>query len=266
MGLLPPPGRIISGEVNFKGTNLLKLSHEEMSDIRGKKISMIFQDPRTYLNPVMKAGEQILEVMIRHQLTDTKKAKRRVIELLKKVNIPSPEAIIDYYPFQLSGGMCQRIMIAIAIACNPDLLIADEPTTALDVTVQAQILELLKGLKEDLGMSLLLITHDIGIVARYCEKIYIMYAGKMVEGGDILEVFDTPLHPYTRGLLECVLSIDEKREYFPTIDGHVPEPINMVECCRYYTRCGEVQEICRKKSPPSKEVEPNHQVACWLYS
>lgn len=265
MRLLPRTGRILSGEMMFKGEDLLELSEEEMTRIRGNKISMIFQDPVTYLNPVMRVGDQILEAILRHQPLDKKSALNRVVENLRKVNIAAPEKVSRYYPFQLSGGMCQRIIITMALACRPDLLIADEPTTALDVTIQAQILDLLTKLKEEMGMSLLLITHDLGVVSKLCDSIYIMYAGKIVEGGDIFDIYDDPLHPYTKGLLECALSIDEAKDVFPTIEGSLSNNIEDDKGCRFWPRCKMAREICRDHHPTVHEAGSEHTVSCWLY-
>ena len=266
MRLVPRPGRIISGKILFKDRNLLDLGEKEMRDIRGKQISMVFQDPMTYLNPVMKVKDQIAEVILLHQSESKRKAKeKKVIEVLKKVRIPSPSKVAEYYPHQLSGGMRQRILIAMALSCNPALLIADEPTTALDVTVQAQVLNLIKDLKKETGISLLLITHDLGIVADICDEVNVMYAGKIVEHADVFKLYENPLHPYTQGLLSSALSIDEFKETLTTIEGSVPDLINPPQGCRFNPRCKLARDNCRQKVPLPIEIELGHTVSCCLY-
>ena len=263
--LIRPPGKIIDGDILFNGQNLVELSENSMREIRGHKIASIFQDPMTYLNPVFKIKMQIAESIMTHQNISKKEAENRAIELLDLLQIGDPEEVANRYPHQLSGGMLQRALIAIALSCKPLLLIADEPTTALDVTVQAQILEILERLKEEQDMSILLITHNLGIVSEICDRIYLMYAGKIVEYSDIFSLFDTPLHPYTKGLLSSVLSINEFKETLETIEGNVPSLINPPRGCRFYNRCTDRMDICKENEPGIVEPEKNHFVACWLY-
>jgi len=262
--LVPFPGRIVTGEVIYKGRNLLEVEEIEMRKIRGKQISMVFQDPMTFLNPVMKVGDQIAESIMIHQGIEKKEAREQAMRLLESVLIPSPEIIVDYYPHQLSGGMKQRILIAIAISCGPSLIIADEPTTALDVTVQMQILSMLKDIKNRLSTSILLVTHDLGIVAGVCDRAYVMYAGKVAETGRVLDLYEDPLHPYTRGLLRSTLSIDEFKEELETIEGYVPSLISPPTGCRFNPRCPCSIEICRKEEPKLLSKK-GKGVACWLY-
>jgi len=264
--LIPNPGRIISGEIQFKGKNLLNLKNEEMRTIRGKEISMIFQDPLTYLNPVLRVEDQIAENLLLHTSSNKSEAKNRVIEILETVGLPSPTKIARYYPHQLSGGMRQRVMIAMAISCNPYLLIADEPTTFLDVTIQAQILNLIKALVKTLGVSLLMITHDLGIVAEICDRVYVMYAGKIVESANVFSIFENCKHPYTTGLLNSALSVDEFKKTLKAIKGNVPGLIDPPSGCRFHPRCEQRMAICSIKEPKFIEIEPNHMVACWLYA
>jgi oligopeptide/dipeptide ABC transporter ATP-binding protein len=269
MGLVPSPGKIVGGEIWFSHDNsrkdLTKIPEEEMRKVRGGKISMVFQDPMTYLNPVMRICDQIAEAIVLHQKVPRNEARRRAIELLEKVRIPIPSTIAQYYPHELSGGMRQRALIATAISCNPDLLIADEPTTALDVTVQAQVLELIKQLKREMNMALMLITHDLGIVADTCDRVCVMYAGRIVEEGDVYEIYREPRHPYTIGLLKSTLSIDEFKETLVTIEGTVPDLTNLPPGCRFRPRCSEVTDRCRETAPPMVEVKKGHKVSCWLY-
>jgi peptide/nickel transport system ATP-binding protein/oligopeptide transport system ATP-binding protein len=262
--LVRNPGKISAGKIWFDETDLLTLTKEEMRKIRGKCVSMIFQDPTTYLSPTIKVWEQIADGMIIHQKMDKKVARSVAIELLRTVLISEPEKVVDYYPHQLSGGMCQRVLIASAVCCNPALLIADEPTTALDVTVQAQILELVKQLRKEKGLALLLITHDLGIVAELCEIVYVMYAGKIVEYGDVYTLYKNARHPYTIGLLDCVLSIDNFKKTLTTIDGTVPDLLSLPTGCRFHPRCRYAKSICRKDEPPPFTVEKDHVVFCWL--
>ncbi len=269
MGLVPSPGKIVGGEIWFSYDNsrkdLTKIPEEDMRKVRGGKISMVFQDPMTYLNPVMRICDQIGEAIVLHQEVPRNEARRRAIELLEKVRIPIPSTIAQYYPHELSGGMRQRALIATAISCNPDLLIADEPTTALDVTVQAQVLELIKQLKREMNMALMLITHDLGIVADTCDRVCVMYAGRIVEEGDVYEIYREPRHPYTIGLLKSTLSIDEFKETLVTIEGTVPDLTNLPPECRFRPRCSEVTDRCRETAPPMVEVKKGHKVSCWLY-
>ncbi len=260
-----PPGRIVDGKISLRNKDLLKLSKKEIARIRGSEISMIFQDPMTYLNPVAKVGNQVREAIILHQKLSKPAAKTKAVESLKTVRIAEPERVYNYYPHQLSGGMGQRIITAIALACNPHLIIADEPTTALDVTIQAQILSLLKKIIKDLGTSLLLISHDFGIVASIVDTVYVMYVGKIMEHGDVFSIYEKPMHPYTQGLLRSVLSIDEFKKNLVTIGGMVPDALRLPSGCRFHPRCPEVKEICERQQPPETEVEKNHFVSCWLY-
>lgn len=260
-----PPGKIVDGEIFFDDKDLVKLSEKEMRKIRGNRISMIFQEPMTSLNPVYRVGEQISEVLRLHQKMDKKMALKKTIELLKLIGIPSPEKRVYDYPHQLSGGMRQRIMIAMALSCNPDLLIADEPTTALDVTIQAQILDLIKELKEKLDMSVLFITHDLGVVAETANKVIVMYAGNVMEQGNVREIFHDPLHPYTKGLLKSIPKLDTTDEKLYTIKGMVPHLSELPEGCVFSTRCDECMDICKKKRPKLLDTKDGRKVSCWLY-
>jgi oligopeptide/dipeptide ABC transporter ATP-binding protein len=261
--LIQPPGEIVGGKVIFKGTDLLKVGPREMREIRGKGISMIFQEPMTSLNPVYKVGEQIVETIMLHQNTDKKEAQRKAIEMLKEVRIADPERVFEQYPHQLSGGMLQRAMIAIALSCAPDILIADEPTTALDVTIQAQILALIRELIRKIGTSVLLITHDLGVVAETCERVAVMYAGKIVEASQVEAIFDEPKHPYTKLLLETIPTFrGKKKEFLPTIEGRVPSLIRPPPGCRFHPRCPFAQPICAEKLPDLDEKGRGHYVAC----
>ena len=270
MRLVPAPGKIVGGKIWFDHNNgrmdLTEVSEEEMMKVRGGKISMVFQDPMTYLNPVMRICDQIAEAVVLHQGGSRNGARRKAIELLEKVRIPIPSTIAQYYPHELSGGMRQRALIAMAISCNPDLLIADEPTTALDVTVQAQVLELIKQLKHEMGMALMLITHDLGIVADICDRVCVMYAGQIVEEGDVYEIFREPTHPYTMGLLKSTLSIDEFKETLVTIEGTVPDLTNLPPGCRFCPRCSQVSGRCRETQPAMVEMKKGHKVSCWLHA
>lgn len=266
MRLIPPPGKIVEGKILFRDVNLVEMTEEEMRSIRGKEISMVFQDPMTFLNPVLKIGDQIGEALSSSSKNKTVDVKRKVVEALELVNIPSPSKIMSFYPHQLSGGMRQRVIIATALINNPRLLIADEPTTALDVTVQMQILNLLKDVKKKLGLSLLLISHDLGVVANICDSVYVMYAGKIVEHADVFTIYKSCKHPYTLGLLESVLSIDEFKEELKILEGQVPNPLNFPPGCRFYPRCKARKDICSKQDAPSIEIEPGHLVSCWLYA
>jgi len=265
INLLPNPGRIFGGQIYFKGQDLLKCSEKEMINIRGDQISMIFQDPLTYLNPTWRIKDQIAETLFMHKKITKKDAYINTINLLKSVNIPAPERVAHCYPHELSGGMKQRALIAMALACNPSLLIADEPTTALDVTVQSQIIDLLKDLMADYKTSLLLITHDLGIVSEICDRIYVMYAGRIVEEGDIYELFNEPLHPYTQGLLKSILSVDEFKEDLATIDGNVPDLTAPPLGCNFHPRCNLKIDICMQKDPSMISLGGKHTCACWLY-
>ncbi|WP_080848300.1 ABC transporter ATP-binding protein [Cytobacillus gottheilii] len=262
-----PAGKIVNGEIVFKGENLLDKTKKEMRDIRGNKISMIFQEPMTSLNPTLTCGEQIAESLRIHQKLNRKEARVKAVEMLKLVGIPSPEKRVKQYPFELSGGMRQRVMIAIALACNPELLIADEPTTALDVTIQAQILELIKKLQEELGTSLMIITHDLGVVAEMCDRVAVMYCGKVVEYADVKTIFTDPKHPYTIGLLNSVPRHDLKVEGdLSVIKGSVPSPFELPAGCRFVTRCPHAREICHSDLPALETKEDGNQVRCWIHT
>ncbi len=267
--LIPtPPGKIVGGEVLYQGTDLLKRNAEQMCDIRGKEISMIFQEPMTSLNPVLTVGDQVAEIILEHENIGRKNARARVLELFNLVNIPAAGKRIREYPHQLSGGMRQRVMIAISLACRPKLLIADEPTTALDVTIQAQILDLITRLKEELGMGVLLITHDLGVVAEVAQHVVVMYAGRKVEEAPVEPLFDESLHPYTRGLLDCVPRLDAFEQAEPdrlrTVEGLVPSLADMPPGCSFAPRCPVSVDRCRRQKPEIKEVRPGHLVACFV--
>ncbi|MBT2639651.1 ABC transporter ATP-binding protein [Bacillus sp. ISL-39] len=267
MGLLPKTGEA-EGEILLKGENLTDKSMKQMSKIRGNQISMIFQEPMTSLNPVQTVGKQIAETIILHQNVTKKEARQKAIEMLQLVGIPSPEKRIDAYPHELSGGMRQRVMIAIALSCNPELLIADEPTTALDVTIQAQILDLMKNLQKDLDMGIIMITHDLAVVSEMADTVLVMYAGKAVEYGTRKSIFNNPMHPYTQGLMKCIPDVDaeEDVEELFVIKGSVPSPDAMPAGCRFADRCPHVQEICRAQSPDLEQVDLDHTVSCWKYT
>ena len=266
MGLIDPSsGQVSDGEVLFEGKDLLKMKKGDLRRLRGKNFAMIFQEPMSSLNPVLTIGEQITESIMEHELLSKKQAKQRALELIKLVGIGRSEEIFSSYPHQLSGGMLQRIMIAIAISCNPRLLIADEPTTALDVTIQAQILDLLRNLKEERNMSMLLITHDLGVVAEVADYVIVMYAGKVIEQGPVVELFKNPKHPYTKGLLAAKPVINQRREKLYTIPGQVPNLIELQPSCYFSERCEHCMSICTTKQPPMKHIQDSHDVACWLY-
>lgn len=267
MGLLPKTGEV-EGEILLKGDNLTEKSMKQMSKIRGNQISMIFQEPMTSLNPVQTVGKQIAETIILHQNAGKKEARQKAIEMLQLVGIPSPEKRIDAYPHELSGGMRQRVMIAIALSCNPELLIADEPTTALDVTIQAQILDLMKNLQKDLDMGIIMITHDLAVVSEMADTVLVMYAGKAVEYGSRDSIFKNPLHPYTQGLMKCIPDVDadEDVEELFVIKGSVPSPEAMPAGCRFADRCPFAQEVCRTHSPDLVQADPQHTVSCWKYT
>jgi oligopeptide/dipeptide ABC transporter ATP-binding protein len=263
MRLIPtPPGRIASGEILFHNQDLLKLPLSEMRKIRGNKISMIFQEPMTSLNPVFTIGNQIREAILLHQKISKKEAHEKAIEMLKLVGIPAPEKRINDYPHQLSGGMRQRVMIAMALSCNPEVLIADEPTTALDVTIQAQILELIKSLSQSFGMSLILITHDLGVMAEMADEVLVMYAGRVVEKANVKELFQNPRHPYTRGLLNSIPSLVERKKRLEVIPGIVPSLSKLPQGCRFQTRCAFATNECKEKEPELRALNEGHGFAC----
>lgn len=253
------------GEIFFEDRDILKISEEEMRKIRGKDISMIFQEPMSSLNPVFTIGYQVSESLILHEGLTPKEANKQSIELLKKVGIPRADEIVNSYPHELSGGMRQRVMIAMALSCNPKVLIADEPTTALDVTIQAQILDLMRNLKKDFNTSIILITHDLGVVAEMADYVVVMYAGKVVEEGEVVEIFKNTSHPYTIGLLKSKPVLSQRQEELYSIPGQVPNPIGMKESCYFSDRCDRCMEKCKTSIPPLKNIGNNHKVACWLF-
>lgn len=265
MGLIRSPGEIAAGEIIYNGQDLLKLSQKEMQKIRGDKISMIFQEPMTSLNPVYRVGDQITESILTHMKISKEEAKKRAIKMLEIVGIPSPAERFNDYPHQMSGGMRQRVMIAMAISCDPELLIADEPTTALDVTIQAQILDLLKQMRDKFHMAVLLITHDLGVVAETADRVLVMYCGQVVEEADVKELFEKPLHPYTLGLLKSIPKLeDEGKEPLYMIKGMVPNPLHMPSGCPFSDRCDRCMERCRKEMPELQEIN-GRKVRCFLY-
>jgi oligopeptide/dipeptide ABC transporter ATP-binding protein len=268
--LIPqPPGRIMGGSVFFDGVDLLDLNEPEMRKIRGNKISMIFQEPMTALNPVLRIGHQIAEVIELHQGLSKRDALEKTVEILRLVGIPAPEIRLKNYPHQLSGGMRQRVMIAMALTCNPKMMIADEPTTALDVTIQAQILTLINQLKKDIGMSVMLITHDLGVVAETSQYVAVLYSGNVVEYTDVLTLFRNPKHPYTRGLLKSIPMAEKglkRKERLTGIPGSVPNLLDLPRGCRFQDRCSLRFDKCSKEEPELEEIEPDHIVRCWGYS
>lgn len=265
MRLIPnPPGKITKGSIYFKGQDLIQFREKQMRSIRGVDISMIFQDPMTALNPTLTIGTQLMEGLKEHKGISGKRAKAKAIEMMELVGIPSPEERLKQYPHQFSGGMRQRIVIAIALICEPDLLIADEPTTALDVTIQAQILELFEKIQEKMGVSIILITHDLGVVAKIADRIAVMYAGKIIESGTKREIFYKPQHPYTKGLLNSVPRLDIKEDQLTPIDGTPPDLFSPPEGCPFAARCPIAMEVCDKVYPVQTELTPSHNVDCWL--
>ena len=262
MGLLAPENSTVRGEVWFEGRNLLALDANALRDLRGARLAMIFQEPMTSLNPAYTIGNQIIEAIRRHQGLDAQAARVRAIEMLKLVRIPSPEKRVDDYPHKLSGGMRQRAMIAMALACGPQLLIADEPTTALDVTIQAQILDLMRGLRHDTGTAIVLITHDLGVVAEMADEVAVMYAGQIVERAAVADLFARPEHPYTVGLLGSIPRLDERRDRLPSIEGRVPDMTRPPAGCRFAARCPFVEAECRTIAPALVEVTPGHLTRC----
>lgn len=264
--LIPcPPGKITAGSIEFQGLDLLTLSEQQMQSFRGSQISMVFQEPMSSLNPVFTCGNQIVEAIRLHQKVSPAKAKEIAIQMLKKVGIPAPEQRFNEYPHQMSGGMKQRVMIAIALCCNPKLLIADEPTTALDVTIQSQILDLLKDIQRTDGLAVLLITHDLGVVAETAHRVGVMYASKMVEQTTAQELFTNPQHPYTRGLFKSLPKLGEKEARLHTIPGNVPNPLSFPTGCKFHPRCelGGNDRQCQTEEPPLREISAGHWCACW---
>jgi len=262
MGLVPnPPGKVVSGEILLNGEDLLKMSNKEMRKIRGKDLAMIFQDPMTSLNPVMTVGDQITEVIQLHEKISKTEAQKKACAMLELVGITGER--YGEYPHQFSGGMKQRVIIAIALACNPKLLIADEPTTALDVTIQAQVLDLMRSLKETYGTAMILITHDLGVVAEVCDQVAIMYAGEIVEKGTLEDIYNSPRHPYTVGLFQSIPDLDVESERLNIIPGMMPDPANLPEGCNFCDRCSHADGRC-VKPPPAVKVSDTHEVRCWL--
>ncbi len=268
MGLIRDPGKVTGGEILFNGKDLKNVSTKEMRSIRGDKISMIFQEPMTSLNPVQRIGDQICESILTHTDMNKKEALERAIEMLRVVGIPSPEQRVKDYPHQMSGGMRQRVMIAMGLCCNPELLIADEPTTALDVTIQAQILDLIKRLRDDIGMAVILITHDLGVVAETADRVVVMYCGRVVEQADVKELFKDPKHPYTKGLIESIPRLDEDKDRLFMIKGMVPDPTALPKGCLFADRCDNCMEKCKHALPALTDVpgEEGRKVRCFLYS
>jgi len=267
--LIDKPGKIVDGEINFQGNSLLDLPNREMVNLRGKQISMIFQQPLSSINPVFSLGYQIARTLKTHQKIGKSETTERAIELMRQVGIADPEGRLKSYPHEISGGQAQRVMIAMAIALNPALLIADEPTTALDVTIQAQILDLIRDLIQQFGTTVILVTHDLGVIAEMAERVAVMYAGHIVERADVTELFDNPYHPYTQGLVASVPVLGERKPRLATIPGTVPNLIGLPEYCRFASRCqarvDHKLKICTEKEPPMLEVKPGHPVRCWLY-
>jgi peptide/nickel transport system ATP-binding protein len=264
MRLVPmPPGYFAGGDILWKGRSIVKATEAEMRKIRGNEIAMIFQEPMSSLNPVFTCGDQIMEQILNHRDVSKSEARKQAVDLLNMVGIPNPSERIDSYPHEMSGGMRQRVMIAMALSCGPELLIADEPTTALDVTVQAQILELIGKLRAERGMSVMLITHDFGVVAELCEEVVVMYASRIVESGAVRHIFENPLHPYTRGLLKSIPRLGARQERLNVIEGNVPSATRLPDGCRFAGRCPLADDYCRKEQPPLKEYEAGHMAACW---
>lgn len=267
MRLIDKPGYIVEGEINFQGIDLLGLTEDEMLEIRGKEISMIFQEPMNSLNPLYTIGNQLIEPIKNHLKLDDEAAKERAIKYLDLVGIPNPEKRFGDYPHQMSGGMRQRVMIAMALSCDPKLLIADEPTTALDVTIQAQILKLIEDLKSKVNSAIMFITHDLGVIANFADRVQVMYAGKIVESGKKHDIFKNPLHPYTKGLLKSIPILGQTKNdtRLFQIEGNVPSPKHFPKGCRFNTRCPYAKSVCKEQVPKMNEVEKDHFVACWLF-
>lgn len=265
MRLISDPGKIVGGEIIYSGKNILDMSKKEIQNLRGNEITMIFQEPMISLNPVLTIGKQMVEGILEHTLLSKKEAYKKAISLIEKVGLSRAEELMESYPHQLSGGMIQRIMIAIALSCEPKLLIADEPTTALDVTIQAQILDILRQIKDESDMSVLFITHDLGVVAEIADHVIVMYAGKIIEEAPVIELFKDPKHPYTRGLLKSKPVLGDRKKRLYSIRGQVPDLSELKESCYFSDRCESCMEICKKKMPSYIENSDEHKVACWLY-
>lgn len=267
MGLIPnPPGQITGGSILYKGKDVTKLSEKEMESIRGNEISMIFQEPMTSLNPIIPCGKQIAESLILHRGMKKKEAMEKAVDMMRAVGIANPEVRAHEYPHQMSGGMRQRVMIAMALACQPNILIADEPTTALDVTIQAQILDLIRELNQSMGTSVLFITHDLGVVSELCDTVIVMYFGGIVEYAPAEELFSNPKHPYTQGLLSAIPRITKERGTLATIEGTVPNPTERLQGCSFCPRCRYAEAICREQEPPMVELDGSRRVKCWRYA
>lgn len=264
MGLIEPPGRITQGIIRYRGQDLLQLDAEAMRKVRGKEIAMIFQEPLTALNPVFRVGHQIQEMLLNHNRMTKAEAKQQTLELLRKVMIPRPESVYEAYPHELSGGMRQRAMIAMAISCKPNVLIADEPTTALDVSIQAQIIQIMQDIIRSEGSSILLITHDLGVIAELADRVAVMYAGQIVEQCDVYTLFKSPKHPYTQGLLKSTPQLFDQQDTLESIEGSVPNPLFMPSGCRFHPRCSYATDECRKKQPELIGIGPEHQARCLL--
>ena len=267
MQLIPnPPGKITEGEILYKGKDLVKVPEKEMQNIRGNEISMIFQEPMTSLNPIIKCGKQIAESLRLHRGLNKKDAMKEAVHMMRAVGIANPEVRAHEYPHQMSGGMRQRVMIAMALACQPQILIADEPTTALDVTIQAQILDLIRDLNKSMNTSVLFITHDLGVISELCDTVIVMYTGHIVEQAPVRDLFKDPKHPYTIGLLSAIPRITKDRPPLSTIEGMVPNPTERIEGCSFWPRCPHATEKCRKAEPPVVHISEERQVRCWLYT
>ena len=266
MQLLQYPGRVVDGQILLGGEDLLKKTKKEMDDIRGNRISMIFQEPMTSLNPVYTIGKQVSEAILTHENVSKEEAKKRTIDIFRKVGIPEPEKRYSVYPHQLSGGLRQRVMIGMAMVCNPQLMIADEPTTALDVTIEAQILYLMNRLQKEQGTAIVMITHNLGVVAESCDYVYVMYAGKIMEEAPVKELFKKPLHPYTFGLMNSIPKMTETKEHLYTIKGLVPNLLHLPKGCRFCPRCDKAMKICTMYQPDLYEAEHGHKVRCFLYN